>query len=142
MRAPQHRARPRSTSHDSTGTLSYQAIGFPQMQCEPGETMLSSRGTRTMTTFKKLPTKRPSRIAVVRINQGGTSATSTARGFHTKTRTQEDSFFSCEGARARYDARRDVEHVRGTATRRPVSSREDRLHPRPRVELAGDARST
>src|SRR5258708_4021689 len=76
MRAPQQRARPRKTSQETIGTLSYQAIGFPQMQCEPGETMLSSRGTRTMTTLRKLPTKRPKRIAVARISHGGTSATS------------------------------------------------------------------
>ena len=47
MGAPQRRQRARSTSHESTGTLSYHAIGAPQPgQRERGRTTDSFRGRR------------------------------------------------------------------------------------------------
>src|SRR3954452_952095 len=60
MRSPQCRQRPRSTSQDSTGTLSRGEIGVSQPgQCEGGRTTDSPRGTRQMTTLRKEPMTRP-----------------------------------------------------------------------------------
>ena len=59
--ARQERQRPASRIHESTGTLSYAAIGLPQCgQREPGNAIDSSRGSRCTITFRKLPTTRPS----------------------------------------------------------------------------------
>ena len=71
MRAPQQRARPRKSSHETTGTLSIARSGVPHAgQCEPGRTTLSSRGTRWMTTFTKLPQTEPQANANARSSQG------------------------------------------------------------------------
>src|ERR687894_1956817 len=60
MGSPQRRQRPRSRSHESTGTLSYGAIGAPQPgQRERGRTSDSPRGRRWITTFRKLPMSAP-----------------------------------------------------------------------------------
>ena len=56
MWTPHVRQRPRSTSHESTGTLSYHASSVPQlMQAEAGRTTERRKGTRAATTFRKLP---------------------------------------------------------------------------------------
>src|SRR6266480_7830899 len=56
MRTPQVRQRPRSQSHESTGTLSRHASSVPQlMQADAGRTTERRSGTRAATTFKKLP---------------------------------------------------------------------------------------
>src|SRR5680860_1456101 len=53
-RVPQDRQRPRSSSHDSTGTLSIGATRTPQDgQALGGRTTDSPRGTRWMTTLPK-----------------------------------------------------------------------------------------
>src|SRR5262245_40907237 len=68
MRLPQARQRPRSSAYESSGTLSYQAIGVSQlMHAEPGETSDRRSGTRAATTFRKLPTARPGQNAIAAI---------------------------------------------------------------------------
>src|SRR2546428_12225674 len=60
MRARQARQRARSQAQETTGTLSYQAIGVAQRgQREPGRTTDSSAGRRWMHTFRKLPMQAP-----------------------------------------------------------------------------------
>src|SRR6202171_3844926 len=60
MGRPQLRQRARSRIQESTGMLSYQAIGLPQRGHRlPGETMLRPFGTRAITTLRKLPTTAP-----------------------------------------------------------------------------------
>ena len=50
----------RSASQLTSGMLSYQAMPRPHLgQWLPGKTMLSPRGSRHMTTFRKLPTHAP-----------------------------------------------------------------------------------
>ncbi len=57
---PQRRQRPRRTSHESTGMLSYQAIAARHSgHRERGRTIDSPAGTRAMTTFRKLPIVAP-----------------------------------------------------------------------------------
>src|SRR6266404_5309633 len=52
--------RARCRIQESTGILSYQAIGLPQRGHRlPGETMLRPFGTRAITTLRKLPTTAP-----------------------------------------------------------------------------------
>src|SRR5918995_2015536 len=54
------RQRPRSRTYETTGRLSYQAIGAAQlMQAEPGCTIERCRGTRAARTLRKLPSARP-----------------------------------------------------------------------------------
>src|SRR4051812_20676962 len=61
MGSPQVRQRPRSTSQDSTGTLSRTANGVLQRgQCEGGCTIDSPRGTRQITTLRNEPISSPS----------------------------------------------------------------------------------
>src|SRR5690349_8688036 len=60
MPTPHERQRPRSTSQERTGTLSYQAISAPQaMQAEGGETTDRRSGTRAATTFRNEPSAWP-----------------------------------------------------------------------------------
>src|SRR5215471_2981357 len=60
MRMPHRRQRPRSSAYESTGTLSYQAIGVSQlMHAEPGRTIERRRGTRAAITPRKLPSASP-----------------------------------------------------------------------------------
>ena len=62
MRTPQLRQRPRNSSHETTGTLSYGLTGAPQPgQCDPGLTSDSPAGTRWATTLRKLPMTSPIR---------------------------------------------------------------------------------
>src|SRR5262247_4036081 len=61
MDAPQWRQRPRSSAYDTTGTLSYQAIGRPHaVQAERGRTTETRRGRRWMQTFTNEPITAPS----------------------------------------------------------------------------------
>src|SRR5512142_2726047 len=72
MRPPQRRQRARSAIQETTGRLSYQAMGAPQRgQRERGRTMDSPRGRRAMTTFAKLPSAAP---------RTGTQATTSGAG--------------------------------------------------------------
>ena len=51
---------PRSSSHEITGTFSYQGSWWPHFgHFERGRTTLSSLGRRAMTTLRKLPTESP-----------------------------------------------------------------------------------
>src|SRR5919198_1698932 len=60
MRPPQPRQRPRRTRYESTGTLSYHAIGVAQTRhAEPGLTIDRRSGTRAATTLRKLPIASP-----------------------------------------------------------------------------------
>ena len=60
LRAPQWRQRPRSTTHESTGTFSIAPSSLSQLgQWEPGRTIDSWRGTRHTTTLRNEPTARP-----------------------------------------------------------------------------------
>src|SRR5262245_27012777 len=57
------------------GTLSHAAIGLPQAgQWEPGKARFSPRGSRWMTTFRKLPKSSPSATATAVRKTGGNSA--------------------------------------------------------------------
>src|SRR6266540_4464781 len=57
----QDRQRPRSSSQETSGRLSRQAIGVSQAgQRDPGRTTDSRRGTRWMTTLANEPAARPS----------------------------------------------------------------------------------
>src|SRR4051794_36381104 len=68
----QLRQRPRSTSHDTSGMLSYHASSLAQlMQADGGLTIERFRGTRAATTFRKLPSASPEASAMA------ASATST-----------------------------------------------------------------
>src|SRR5579884_2976575 len=65
MGTPHLRQRPRSASHETTGTLSYQAIGsLHARHADPGETIDRRSGTRAATTFRNDPTARPGRNAM------------------------------------------------------------------------------
>src|SRR2546427_3344029 len=76
MRARQARQRARSQAQETTGTLSYQAIGVAQRgQREPGRTIDSSAGSRWMHTFRKLPMQAP---AVKTSAKSGQSAAAAA----------------------------------------------------------------
>src|SRR5207244_2218237 len=58
----QARQRPRRSAKESSGRLSYHAIGAPQPgHAEPGRQRLRRSGRRTITTFRKLPMARPRR---------------------------------------------------------------------------------
>src|SRR5579863_3701880 len=60
MGARQARQRPRRTRYDRIGMLSAARMGAPQLpQRDPGRTTDSPRGTRAMTTLKKLPQTAP-----------------------------------------------------------------------------------
>src|SRR5439155_13432517 len=60
MCARQARQRAPSHAHETSGRLSYQAIGVAQRgQREPGRTIDSSAGSRWMHTFRKLPMQAP-----------------------------------------------------------------------------------
>ena len=62
IRAPQWRHRPRSTTHEITGTFSSAPSSVSQLgQWEAGRTMDSWRGIRHTTTLRKEPTTRPKR---------------------------------------------------------------------------------
>jgi hypothetical protein len=64
MGVPQLRQRPRRTSQETTGTLSYGLTGAPHFgHREPGLTSDSPIGTRCATTFRKLPITAPNRPA-------------------------------------------------------------------------------
>ena len=61
MGARQDRQRPRSSSQETSGRLSRQAIGVSQAgQRDPGRTTDSRRGTRWMTTLANEPAASPS----------------------------------------------------------------------------------
>src|SRR2546423_9669962 len=65
MCASHERQRPRSIAYDRIGTLSYQAIWWPQaMQAEAGLTSDFRRGIRAATTFRKEPSARPGARAI------------------------------------------------------------------------------
>src|SRR3989442_13929458 len=67
----QARQRPRRSAKESSGRLSYHAIGAPQPgHAEPGRQRLRRSGKRTITTFRKLPMAGP----------GGQSAGTAAGG--------------------------------------------------------------
>src|ERR671914_2681525 len=58
--APQWRQRPRRTSHETSGTLSYQASVSPHdMHADAGLTTERPAGTRAATTLRKLPSASP-----------------------------------------------------------------------------------
>ena len=60
IEVPQVRQRPRSSSQESTGTLSRQESSVPQlMHAEAGATIERLSGTRAATTFRKLPIASP-----------------------------------------------------------------------------------
>src|SRR2546427_5065753 len=60
----QWRHRPLSSSHDTTGMLSRQAMGCLQRgQADGGRSSDRSFGSRTMQTLRKLPTQRPTTAA-------------------------------------------------------------------------------
>src|SRR6476661_8155783 len=68
MCQPQLRHRPRSATHDTTGTLSRGRTGAPHDgQCDGGCRIDSPFGTRAITTFAKEPTARPRAKARARI---------------------------------------------------------------------------
>ncbi len=57
--ALQWRQRPRSTTYETSGMLSYQARGVAQdMHAEPGDTIERCSGSRAATTLRKLPIAR------------------------------------------------------------------------------------
>src|SRR6184192_2873268 len=61
------RHRPRRTANDSSGTLSYQAIGAPQPgHAERGAQRLRRSGRRAITTLRKLPRTRPNTTTTAR----------------------------------------------------------------------------
>src|SRR5947208_16630731 len=65
MCASHERQRPRSIAYDRIGTLSYQAISWPQaMQAEAGLTSDFRRGIRAATTFREEPSARPGARAI------------------------------------------------------------------------------
>src|SRR4051812_38871578 len=60
IRVPQRRQRPRSSTYETSGTLSRRGIGARQpMHAEPGRTTDRRSGTRAATTPRKLPTASP-----------------------------------------------------------------------------------
>ena len=60
IRAPQDRHRPRRSSHETTGMLSRDPITAPQRgQADRGSTMERFWGTRSTTTVRKEPNRRP-----------------------------------------------------------------------------------
>ena len=74
MRSPQWAQRPRSRTKLATGILRHHGMEAPhRRQCEPGETMDSSRGMRVMQTFRKLPETSPS-SAAMHANNGSTNS--------------------------------------------------------------------
>src|SRR3989441_12496108 len=66
------RQRPRRTTNDTSGTLSYQAMGAPQPgHAERGAHRLRLSGSRAITTFRKLPRTRPKSTTTARgISEG------------------------------------------------------------------------
>src|SRR5262249_51964353 len=61
----QSRQRPRRTSHETSGTLSYQRISCPHdMHADGGRTIERFNGTRAATTFRKLPSASPGAKAI------------------------------------------------------------------------------
>src|SRR5438105_14069142 len=69
MRDPQDRQRPRSISHDRTGTLSIGATGASHCgQCDGGRTTDWRSGTRWMTTLRNEPTASPTRPHTIATN--------------------------------------------------------------------------
>src|SRR5581483_10791554 len=65
MLAPQERQRPRSTTHESSGTFSYHASSCPHdMQAEPGLTIERFSGTRAATTLRNEPIASPGASAM------------------------------------------------------------------------------
>src|SRR6478752_244334 len=68
MGQPQSRHRPRSATHDTTGTLSRGRTGAPHDgQCDGGCRIDSPFGTRAITTFANEPSARPRANARTRI---------------------------------------------------------------------------
>src|SRR3712207_5023026 len=64
MRVPQSRQRPRSSSQESTGTLSYGRTGVAHAgHAERGLTSEPPRGRRWATTFRNEPSRRPAKPA-------------------------------------------------------------------------------
>ncbi|MDQ1494707.1 MAG: hypothetical protein QOG69_1190, partial [Actinomycetota bacterium] len=62
--ALQLRHRPRSRSHENTGTLSYNAIAVSQvMHADPGLAIERRSGTRAATTFRNDPMASPGKNA-------------------------------------------------------------------------------
>src|SRR5438445_6239782 len=62
------RHRPRRTANDSSGTLSYQAIGAPQPgHAELGAQRLRRSGRRAITTLRKLPSTRPKTTTIASV---------------------------------------------------------------------------
>jgi hypothetical protein len=60
MGAAQARQRPRRTRNERIGMLSYQVMAAPHPgHAEAGLHTLRRSGTRAMTTFRKLPIRRP-----------------------------------------------------------------------------------
>src|SRR5260221_14687130 len=75
MGAREARQGPRRTSHETMGTLSYQAMGARHLgQRERGCTSDSPAGRRATTTFKKLPTAPPTRATQAAASGAGTAA--------------------------------------------------------------------
>src|SRR5437870_1537067 len=71
----QARQRPRRSAKESSGRLSYHAIGAPQPgHAEPGRQRLRRSGRRTITTFRKLPMARPRRQTAASAAAGAASA--------------------------------------------------------------------
>src|SRR5437667_7069810 len=71
----QARQRPRRSAKESSGRLSYHAIGAPQPgHAEGGRQRLRRSGRRTITTFRKLPMARPRRQTAASAAAGAASA--------------------------------------------------------------------
>src|SRR5688500_2978136 len=82
MGALQQRAFPRSSSQERMGRLSDGRIGVPQLvQREAGNARLSPRGSRGITTFRKLPKTSPNGTPMPIQNHSGNSATVTLRAY-------------------------------------------------------------
>src|SRR5689334_6771440 len=78
--SPQFRQRPRSSSHETTGMLSYARMPLPQRgQRDRGRMTDCSAGSRTMQTLRKLPNSAPNSAAMM-TNQSSGYGTSPVTG--------------------------------------------------------------
>src|SRR5207244_13349507 len=100
MRARQPRQRAPSHAHETSGRLSYQAIGVARRgQREPGRTIDSSAGSRWMQTFRKLPMQVPA----VKTSTKSDQSAAAAAGSSIPEMTWVNGL-SCEGGRVKRGA--------------------------------------
>src|SRR5215212_10201980 len=72
---------PRNRNHENIGMLSRALIWCPQPgQCDAGETIDSPRGTRQITTLRKLPQQAPMSAAYIELTAVKESWSWTGRG--------------------------------------------------------------